>query len=115
MVVRFQVLTATSMGMAVFCDVVPCSLVEIDRRFTGTYCLHLQGPWVREELRFQNRLSPCATVPCKLRACAAAHLIICAHAPLAVLRAHGELRRLFSVLNHFENGHHVVCPWHAEL
>jgi hypothetical protein len=30
---RFQVLTATSMKMAVFLDVAPCSLVDIDRRF----------------------------------------------------------------------------------
>jgi hypothetical protein len=38
--VRFQVLTATSIKMAVFWDVAPCSLVDIDR---GVYCLHLQG------------------------------------------------------------------------
>jgi hypothetical protein len=37
---RFHVLTATSMEMAVLYDVVPCNLVEIDRRFRGTYCLH---------------------------------------------------------------------------
>jgi hypothetical protein len=29
--------------MTVFWDVAPCSLVEIDRRFTGAYCLHHQG------------------------------------------------------------------------
>jgi hypothetical protein len=33
--VRFQVLTAASMKMAVFWDVAQCSLVEIDRRFRG--------------------------------------------------------------------------------
>jgi hypothetical protein len=38
--VRFQVLTATSMQMVVFWDVSPCSLVEIDQRFRGAYCLH---------------------------------------------------------------------------
>jgi hypothetical protein len=31
------------MKMAVFLDVAPCSLVEIDRRFRGAYCLHHQG------------------------------------------------------------------------
>jgi hypothetical protein len=31
--VGFQVLTAASMNMTVFCDVAPCSLVEIDRLF----------------------------------------------------------------------------------
>jgi hypothetical protein len=38
--VRFQVLTAASMKMTVFWDVAQCSVVEIDRRFRGAYCLH---------------------------------------------------------------------------
>jgi hypothetical protein len=38
---RVQVLTATGMNMAVFWDVAPCSLVDIDQRFRGPYCLHL--------------------------------------------------------------------------
>jgi hypothetical protein len=29
--------------MSIFWDVAPCSLVEIDRRFRGAYCLHHQG------------------------------------------------------------------------
>jgi hypothetical protein len=33
--VRFQLLTATSMKMAVFWDVVTCSLIYINRRFRG--------------------------------------------------------------------------------
>jgi hypothetical protein len=41
--VRFQVLTATSMNMAVFWDVVPSSLVDIDRCFRGAYLLNNQG------------------------------------------------------------------------
>jgi hypothetical protein len=32
---RFQVLTAASMKMTAFWDIVPCSLVEVDRRFRG--------------------------------------------------------------------------------
>jgi hypothetical protein len=39
---RFQILTAASMKMTIFWDVAPCSLVQIDRRFKGTYCLHHQ-------------------------------------------------------------------------
>jgi hypothetical protein len=35
---RFQVLTATSMKVAILWDVVPCSLVDIDGRFRGAYC-----------------------------------------------------------------------------
>jgi hypothetical protein len=41
--VRFQVLTAESMKMTVFWDVAPCSLVENDRNFGSTHCLHHQG------------------------------------------------------------------------
>jgi hypothetical protein len=37
--VRFQVLTAASMKITVFRDIVPCSPVEVNRRFRGTYCL----------------------------------------------------------------------------
>jgi hypothetical protein len=39
----FQVLTPTSMYMAVFWDVAPCSLVDTDRRFRGAFYLHHQG------------------------------------------------------------------------
>jgi hypothetical protein len=38
--VRFQVLTTAIMKTVVFWDVAACSLVEIDRRFRGAYCLH---------------------------------------------------------------------------
>jgi hypothetical protein len=31
------------MKMTVFWDVAPCTVVGIDRRFTGAYCLHQQG------------------------------------------------------------------------
>jgi hypothetical protein len=41
---RVQVLTA-SMKMPVFWDVAPCSLIDIDRRFRGTSCLHCQVFW----------------------------------------------------------------------
>jgi hypothetical protein len=37
---RFQVLTAKRMKMTVFWVLAPCSLIEIDRRFRGAYCLH---------------------------------------------------------------------------
>jgi hypothetical protein len=41
--VRFQVVTAASMKFRVLWDVVPCSLIVVDRRFRGVYCLHHQG------------------------------------------------------------------------
>jgi hypothetical protein len=37
----FYVLTAAS--MMIFWDMAPCSLVELDQRFRGAYCLHYQG------------------------------------------------------------------------
>jgi hypothetical protein len=36
--VRFQVLSAASMKIAVYCDGAPCSLIEADRRFRDAYC-----------------------------------------------------------------------------
>jgi hypothetical protein len=42
--VGFEVLTVTSMKMAVFWVVAPCSLVEVYQRFSGTCCFHHQGP-----------------------------------------------------------------------
>jgi hypothetical protein len=38
--VRFQVLTAAIMKFRIFWHVVPCSHVEVDRRFRGAYCLN---------------------------------------------------------------------------
>jgi hypothetical protein len=34
--------------MAAFCAAAPCSLVEVDRRFRGAYCLHHQGDELSE-------------------------------------------------------------------
>jgi hypothetical protein len=41
--VRFQALTAANVKMTAFWDIEPRSLVEVDRRFRGAYCLHHQG------------------------------------------------------------------------
>jgi hypothetical protein len=41
--VGFEVLTAVSTKMAVFCVVATCSLVEVYQRFGGPFCLHHQG------------------------------------------------------------------------
>jgi hypothetical protein len=37
---RFQVFTAASIKIIAFWDIALCSLVEVDRRFRGAYCLH---------------------------------------------------------------------------
>jgi hypothetical protein len=40
---RFQAVMAANMKIIVFWDIAPYSLVEVDRRFRGVYCLHHQG------------------------------------------------------------------------
>jgi hypothetical protein len=40
----FEVFTAVVMKSIIFWDVTPCSLLRYNRRFGGTYRLHLQGP-----------------------------------------------------------------------
>jgi hypothetical protein len=53
---RFKVLTAASVNMAVFWDVVPCSQVDTDRRFRSTYCLHHQGETTRRSILANSHL-----------------------------------------------------------
>jgi hypothetical protein len=36
----FQVLTPATMKMTAFWVIQPCSLVEVNRRFSNTYCPH---------------------------------------------------------------------------
>jgi hypothetical protein len=43
LLVGFQVLTATSIMLAVFWEVAPCGLVDTDRCFRDACCLHHQG------------------------------------------------------------------------
>jgi hypothetical protein len=50
--VGFEVLTAVVMKSTVFCDITPCSLLSVNRRFGGTSRLHLQG---RKISRARNR------------------------------------------------------------
>jgi hypothetical protein len=52
---RFQVLTSTSMNVAVFWDVAPRSLVETERRFRGTYCFHHYVYYGEDSLRYVCR------------------------------------------------------------
>jgi hypothetical protein len=37
------VILVLNLKMAVCWDTAPCSLIEIDQRFRGAYCLHHQG------------------------------------------------------------------------
>jgi hypothetical protein len=39
----FQLLTALIMKSTIIWDMIPCSSLEVNRRFGGTYCLYLQG------------------------------------------------------------------------
>jgi hypothetical protein len=54
--VRFQVLTAASVKITVIWDFVSCSLVEVDRRFRGAYCLHHHGAASQKTVIFINSL-----------------------------------------------------------
>jgi hypothetical protein len=56
--VRFEVLTAVVMKSIIFCDITPCSPLKVNRRFGGTYRLHLQGRKIsrarnQREIRWQ--------------------------------------------------------------
>lgn len=51
---RFEVLMTVTMNSNAFCNVTPCSLVEIYRRFRRMRCFHLQGTEVTILLRFYN-------------------------------------------------------------
>jgi hypothetical protein len=46
--VGFEAFTAVTMKNSVLRDVAPCRSCEINRRFGGTYRLHLQGRKIRE-------------------------------------------------------------------
>jgi hypothetical protein len=48
--VTFEVLTVMSMKIAVFWDVAPYSVVDIDQSFMGAYKLHHQGDEFMEGL-----------------------------------------------------------------
>jgi hypothetical protein len=51
-IVTFEVLTAVVMKSTIFWDITPCSTMSVDRRFGGTYRLHLQGQkisWARNQ------------------------------------------------------------------
>jgi hypothetical protein len=48
----FEVLTAVVMKSTVFWDITPYSSLNVNQRFGGTYCLHLQGQrisWARSQ------------------------------------------------------------------
>jgi hypothetical protein len=42
-IVKFEILAAVITKSTVFWNVMPCSLVDVYRRFEGTYCLQIQG------------------------------------------------------------------------
>jgi hypothetical protein len=43
LLVGFEVLTAVVMKSTIFWDIMPCSLLKVNRRFGGTYRLHNHG------------------------------------------------------------------------
>jgi hypothetical protein len=57
--VRFEVFTAVTMKKAVFWDVVPCRN-SVNRRFGGTYSLHLQGRRKKKIRKRRTSLLTCS-------------------------------------------------------
>jgi hypothetical protein len=59
--VRFEVLTVVVIKSTIFWDITPCSPLRVNRRFGGTYRLHLQcrktsRAWNQSESRWQAEL-----------------------------------------------------------
>jgi hypothetical protein len=52
--VRFQILTAVAMKITVFWYVMQFTLVDIYRRFGGTWCLHLSNGGMKRNTFFRN-------------------------------------------------------------
>jgi hypothetical protein len=55
--VRFEVFTAVAMKNAVFWDVTPCGPCK-NRRFAGTYLLHIQGEKNRRARNLSSNSQP---------------------------------------------------------
>jgi hypothetical protein len=55
-IARLQVLTAASMKITTFGDIAPCSLVEVDWRFRGAYCLAPMMEAVRTDMELCPRI-----------------------------------------------------------
>jgi hypothetical protein len=53
--VGFEVLTAVVMGSTIFWDITQCSPLNVNRRFGGAYCLHLQGRISRARYQRESR------------------------------------------------------------
>jgi hypothetical protein len=60
--VRFQVLTAAATKMTALWDIVLCSLVEVDQRFRGVYCLHRQRDHRQSSSRLYGAISQKAVI-----------------------------------------------------
>jgi hypothetical protein len=51
----FEVLTAVVVNNTIFWDITPCSPLRVDRRFGGTYRLHVQGREISRARKRENR------------------------------------------------------------
>jgi hypothetical protein len=60
--VGFEVLTAVAMQSTIYWDITPCSPLSVNRRFGGTYCLHLHGRKNKFSRNSCRRLPPTFTL-----------------------------------------------------
>jgi hypothetical protein len=61
------VITAVAIKSFTFWDIMPCSLLEVNRHFGGTYCLHHQRQSVNQA-RNQNEAGSTGSISCLLYA-----------------------------------------------
>jgi hypothetical protein len=71
-IVGIEILTAVVMKSTIFWDITPCSPLEVNRRFGGTYRFHLQGRRIsgarnQPESRWQAELVPCSAYSSTLK------------------------------------------------
>jgi hypothetical protein len=67
--VGFDVHTAANMKMWAFWDILLCSLIGVDPRFRGAYCLQHQGWWWRQYAPLKRQSTPTrlhGTIPQKV-------------------------------------------------
>jgi hypothetical protein len=64
--IGFEALTAVVMKSTIFWDITPCSPLSVNRRFGGTYRLHLQGRRNQHESRWRPGETGIAVVTCHL-------------------------------------------------
>jgi hypothetical protein len=124
--VIFQVLTVVLMKITAFWDIASCSLVEIDRRFRGAYCLWKVGQFLPDYKTKHPKRQPSSYLPpwepeisaktligyrnddiYTIRLRALAHLSVISAIAIEYNKHHGY------ELNWYLNQQHTSVHWHS--